>query len=492
MIAELKQIEYKESDLIASITRLSFFDFVQEFWFTVEPRELKLNWHIEYICAELQDIAERASKNLPKEYDLIINVCPGTTKSLLCSVLFPAWVWTWWPSCKVITSCFEKGLALKLSRKSRRVIKSDLYYKCFPEVQMVGDADALGFFANTKGGERDSVGVGGNITGSHADLILCDDLINPKGARSEKEIETSNLFVVETLWSRKTEKSVTPSIYIQQRLAENDTTGMLLKLEEESKHREEPIIFKHICFPAVLTERVKPVECRKFYVDGLFDPDRIPQKVLNEVKHDEYIYKGQYLQEPVPLGTQIFHVERINIDTPPERHWRRKVRFWDKAGTKDGGAYTVGVLMGEDEQHRFWVLDVVRGQWDTFTREKHIKQTAVIDGDGILIGIEQEPGSGGKGDAESTVRNLRGWRVFTERPTGDKGQRAGPFSSQVNGGNVYMKKALWNKAYLDELAFFSILNSKYKDQVDASSGAFARLTRRVVVARGGFAKKGER
>ena len=136
----------------------------------MEPRTLQINWHIPYLCNELQIIAERAHRNEPKEYDLIINVCPGTTKSLLCSVMFPAWVWTWWPSCKVITSCFEKGLALKLSRKSRRLLKSKLYKQCFPDVEMVGDADALGFFANTQGGERDSVGVGGNITGSHADI----------------------------------------------------------------------------------------------------------------------------------------------------------------------------------------------------------------------------------------------------------------------------------------------------------------------------------
>jgi predicted phage terminase large subunit-like protein len=465
-----------EEELIASITKESFFEFVCEFWSTVEPRELQVNWHLPYICNELEILARRARRNEPKLHDLIINVCPGTTKSLLCSVLFPAWLWTWWPQCKVITACFEKGLALKLSRKSRRVIKSDKYRLCFPKVKMVDDADALGFFANTKGGERDSVGVGGNITGSHADIILCDDLINPRGARSEKEIENSNLFVTETLWSRKTEKSVTPAIYIQQRLAENDTTGMLLKMQEESKSRDEPIVFKHICFPAILTDNVKPEECRKFYVDGLFDPKRITRKTLGEVKHDEYIYKGQYLQEPVPLGTQLFHVEKIHIETDAPTRWKSRVRFWDKAGTKDGGAYSVGLEMGEDEQKRIWILDIVRGQWDSAVREERMKQTAILDGVEVEIGIEQEPGSGGKESAENTVKNLRGWRVFTERPTGDKAQRAEPFSSQVNGGNVYMVKAVWNKAYLDELQFFSILNSKYKDQVDASSGAFKRLT----------------
>jgi phage terminase large subunit-like protein len=53
--------------------------------------------------------------------------------------------------------------------------------------------------------------------------------------------------------------------------------------------------------------------------------------------------------------------------------------------------------------------------------------------------------------------------------------RADPFSAQVNIGNVRVLQAPWNDEYLDELRNFSPL-SFYKDQVDASSGAFAFLT----------------
>jgi len=37
-----------------------------------------------------------------------------------------------------------------------------------------------------------------------------------------------------------------------------------------------------------------------------------------------------------------------------------------------------------------------------------------------------------------------------------------------------MVKANWNKEFLDELEYFPA--SKYKDQVDASSGAFNKLS----------------
>jgi hypothetical protein len=45
--------------------------------------------------------------------------------------------------------------------------------------------------------------------------------------------------------------------------------------------------------------------------------------------------------------------------------------------------------------------------------------------------------------------------------------------------NVSSARGAWNGAYLDELCVFP--NGRYDDQVDASSGAFARLAR---VARG--------
>src|SRR5262249_54420238 len=40
------------------------------------------------------------------------------------------------------------------------------------------------------------------------------------------------------------------------------------------------------------------------------------------------------------------------------------------------------------------------------------------------VGVEQEPGSGGKESAEATIRNLAGFRVFADKVTGSKEVRA--------------------------------------------------------------------
>lgn len=116
----------------------------------------------------------------------------------------------------------------------------------------------------------------------------------------------------------------------------------------------------------------------------------------------------------------------------------------------------------------------LRGQWDALTREREIRRVAELDGRRIPIAVEQEPGSGGKESAESTIRNLAGWRVTADRPTGDKVVRAEPYAAQVQGGNVLLVRAPWTQAFLDEHVAFPV--GRTKDQVDAAAAGFNLLS----------------
>jgi predicted phage terminase large subunit-like protein len=162
---------------------------------------------------------------------------------------------------------------------------------------------------------------------------------------------------------------------------------------------------------------------------------------------------------------------------------KRSVRYWDKAGTEDGGAYTAGVLVHEmkpDVEPAFVVEDVVHGQWSALTRERRIRQAAEFDkaryGYGYVTQwVEQEPGSGGKESAERTVREtLRGHAAFPDKVTGDKVTRAEPYAAQVEAGNVGIVVAEWNKPFLNEHEVFPN-GTLTKDTVDAAAGAFHKL-----------------
>ena len=68
--------------------------------------------------------------------------------------------------------------------------------------------------------------------------------------------------------------------------------------------------------------------------------------------------------------------------------------------------------------------------------------------------------------------------MHTDRVTGSKVERANPFASQCEAGNVKIVRGAWNQRYLEELCSFPL--GSFADQVDASSGAFNQLTRKRV------------
>lgn len=470
----LKSQKISETKILAALCRTSFYDFVKEFWHTVVPEKPVWGWHIRYICEVMQRAAERVFKDEDKEFDVAINISPGTSKSTICSIMFPAWVWTRMPTARFICCSHAERLALRLSRKCRDVLRSSKYQDCFPEIQLRKDQDTKGAFANTLDGERYAFGAGAHVMGNHAHFIIIDDPIDPDGVLSEVILESINSWIEDQLSGRKVNKAVTVTFLIMQRLHQSDPTAMMLKGKK----------IKHIKIPATTDFEIKPSSLKRFYKDvggvGLMDPVRIPLSVIQEIRakpRGEYVWAGQYGQDPVPPGGGMFKTKKImlqsNIEEMPSM--RGLIRYWDKAGTRSGGAFTVGVKMGLDVYGRTWILDVIRVQLDSFSRERLIKRTAIYDGKACLVGIEQEPGSGGKESTESTVRRLRGWRCRILKPTGDKEDRADPFSVQVNSGNVWMVKSHWNEDYIDELRYFPY--STYKDQVDASAGAFEILSR---------------
>src|SRR5262249_7818726 len=193
-------------------------------------------------------------------------------------------------------------------------------------------------------------------------------------------------------------------------------------------------------------------------------------------------WESEYQQSPIVPGGGIFPVDKlVTLPLWDRTGLMRSVRYWDKAsGAADrGGAYTAGVLMHMTKEKRFVISHVVRGNWSALERENQIKAWAQADRTMVgyaasyEVGIEQEPGSGGKESADATIRNLAGYRVFADRVTGSKEVRAEPFAAQLQGGNLFLVAGQWCRALLDEMEAFP--HGKYRDQVDACSGAFNRL-----------------
>lgn len=480
--------------VIRELNDRSFSHFVQYFWETVCNQKLVWNWHMDLFCDELQKIAERVGNRLQKEYDLIVNVPPGTSKTLIFSIMFPAWCWTRWFWMRFITASYSASLSLESADTCRELLRSDKFKEIYPDIVIKGDKDTKSNFQIVKliphvngkmprqqnGGKRYTTSVGGTLTGYHGDILIWDDPINPTQSLSDKERETANNWIDETLPTRKTDKEVSTIVGVMQRLHQDDPTGHILAKQKEN--------VRNICLPGEIVNfkhKVNPPELIKFYVNGLLDIHRLTFTSLKDLESDlgQYGYAGQIGQDPTPPGGGMFKVDhfQIVVTAPQPNEILQVFRYWDKAATIEAGCYTVGVKMARLTQGRFIVLDVKRGQWGTAERERIILETARLDGAGCVIYIEQEPGSGGKESAESTIRHLAGFSCYADRPTGDKIFRADPYSVQVNNGNILLLSAPWNNKFIDEHRFFPF--GTYKDQVDGAAAVFNHLAEKKFVTR---------
>lgn len=156
-------------------------------------------------------------------------------------------------------------------------------------------------------------------------------------------------------------------------------------------------------------------------------------------------------------------------------------RRWDMAATEEkkrkNPDFTAGALVGMKDGQWF-IMDVRRGRLSPKSAEDLVRQTAVLDPDGTMVRMEQEPGSSGKTVIDHYARTVLVGFDFAGVPaSGSKETNARPLAAAAERGDVFMVKAPWNSALLDELESFSP-DCDHDDQVDACSGAFNDIAKR--------------
>jgi predicted phage terminase large subunit-like protein len=441
---------------------LPFTDFVNR----VNPR---YEWYgyARRLAGLLQQVADGETKRL------MIFMPPRHGKSELVSRLFSAYYLYRHPERWVGISSYAAELAYTFSRNAR-----DNYTRAGGTLK--SDASAVKHWETGQGGGLWAAGVGGPITGRGFHLGIIDDPIkNAEEAASETIRAKHKDWYDSTFYTR--EEPNAAIVVIQTRWHEDDLSGYLLSKELDEPEQWRIVHFEAIKredepdYPQSCTTEPDPREPGTALAPERYDIDRL-RRIKGRI--GDYFFAALYQQCPRPREGNMFKREWFDIVSAPPANARR-VRYWDKAGTADGGAYTAGVRMSVDENSVYYVEDLVRGQWGAAEREAVIKQTAQMDGRDVGIFVEQEPGSGGKESAEATIRNLAGFTVKADRVTGDKVTRAEPFAAQAGGRNVKLVKADWNRGYLDRLMSFP--HGTYKDDIDASSGAFNRLAEPIAV-----------
>lgn len=446
----------------AELCKRSLFFFVKEFWNIIIPEEPVYNWHIEYLCEELQKMVFLVRDRKPKEYDLIINIPPGTSKSTIATVMLPAWSWIIDPSIRNLTASYSASLSTDHALKSRDIIRSDKFKAYFGDVEIKKDQDNKTHYKNTEGGERYATSVTGTVTGFHAHIIIVDDPLNPKGASSDAERDSANSFMDVTLSTRKVNKSVTPTILVMQRLHADDCTGNWLSKEGKK--------IKHICLPGELSSDIQPPELKDNYINGLLDVNRLNRNDLTELKINlgSYGYAGQIMQTPAPTDGGIWKQWIISV---PDSQFPKELLSlgsdWDLAYTeKEKNSACAYVTAGLFENKMY--IDDLGFDWLEFpklmTYMKTKKSPHYI-----------EAKASGK-SAKQTLSNQGIPAIEVDIDGGDKIARTTLATPFAEAGMVYCRQSLLNKLYFDDKQGILVFpNNSHNDLNDALVQSINRL-----------------
>lgn len=442
-----------------------FFYFLQTFWSVIIPEDPVYNWHIEYLCDELQKLSVNIFARLPKLYDMIINVPPGSTKSTIVTVMWPAWLWTNDPRLRVISNSYSGDLSTEHASFSKDIITSELYKKLFPEVEIRHDKSGKSAYGNTKGGSRITTSTQGTITGKHGHVIINDDPVNPKQAASDALRLEANKHTG-TLSSRKVDKKVAVSVTIMQRLHNEDVTGYLLKKKGEHIH--------HICLPAEISDRVMPTSLKDKYVDGLLDPIRIDRIVLAEAKIDLGAkgYANQFEQAPTPDGGNIIKKEwfgKISIErflsimgSRAVMHFYLDTAFSEKNTKTDNDPS--GILAACHLEGYLYIFNAMK-MWKEFPELIAFLPEYILSHKGSdKSKLNIEPKANGKSVVQ-TLKKISSLNVKeTPSPTDDKTTRLNVAAPKIECGRVILVEGLWNEEFVEEVCGFPA--AKHDEYVD--------------------------
>lgn len=443
--------------------------FIREAWHVLEPTQRYVhNWHIDAICQHLEAVTDR------KINRLLINVPPGSMKSLIVSVFWHAWEWgpRGLRSLRYINTAFNDGPVTRDTRKTRDLILSDWYQALWPEVELVRAGETS--FANSETGYREGVAFG-SLTSQRGNRLIIDDPHSTKTAESDAERNSATRQFREGAQNRLNDMEADAIVVIMQRLHEHDVSGVIKSLGMDYVHLMLPMEFEaeRAC------ETVLGFRDPRQSDGELLDPVRFPAAVVEKLKRDmgSYAYAGQYQQRPTPREGGLFKRAWFSfVDAAPAG--AETVRAWDFAATKaEKGKkpdWTVGLRVSRTRDEVFYIEKEERFQETPAKVRATVKSVAETDGTRVRIRIPKDPGQAGKDQADSYIKLLAGYRVKAVAPTGDKATRAGPAAAQAEAGNIMIVRGPWNEAFLDEVCGFPG-GAPNDDRVDALADAVNEL-----------------
>jgi len=461
--------------------------FVKHAWHILEPStEMKWGWALDAICLHLQAVSDGDLTRL------LMNVPPGSCKSLLTNVFWPAFEWgpLDMPGMRFLSTAHKQDLAVRDNMKCRRLIQSEWYQERWP-IRITSDQNSKSKFENDKTGFREAMAFT-SMTGSRGDRVILDDPLSVADANSDAAIADCESSFREALPTRvnNDESSI---VVIMQRLHEKDPSGIILK---------EMLGYEHLMLPMEYEERRK---CRTSIgftdprkVEGeLMFPERFGANTVDVYKKTlgEQAYAGQMQQRPAPAGGGILKIKHFQLWPTA---WKLPVFEYvvqsydgayddDATSSNDPSACTVWGIFEERGIRGAILLDA----WDDHLGYPDFRKKVLEDWHSLYGQTNERKGKKAdailvenKSSGISILQDLRRAKIpaIPYNPGRmSKIARAHAVSAVHELDNIYIlesnknpgKFITWAKAFIDQVEIFP--NAEHDDYVDTYTQALAFL-----------------
>ncbi|HBN0153271.1 TPA: phage terminase large subunit [Escherichia coli] len=390
-IIEWDDLSFPERVIIRSKSTKSFLNFTRIWFELIQGDRLLVNWHHRLMASKIDDLL--AGRLVPR--NLIINIPPGGTKTEFFSIHFPAYVNALVQEKRLkrfrnLNISFADTLVKRNSRRTRDIIASREYQEFWPCSFGVNQAEeweikdergrSIGQTVSRSSNGQITGGRGGYYGPEFSGMVMLDDYNKPVDMLSESRRKSANTLLVNTIRSRRGDKSKeppTPFVSIQQRLHTDDATGFMLA-------GGMGVPFHHVAIPAMIDEKyIQSLDepWRSLCWETVKDTDSVvvggvrywsywPQMedvndLLQLWEKDRYTFLSQYQQNPTALTGGIIDTSWFRTYTTLPKLTHRAVYVDTNSGkVEDWLDYTVFTLAGMGVDGNLYIIDVVRGRWD--------------------------------------------------------------------------------------------------------------------------------
>lgn len=307
---------------------MSLRQFVADAWHVIEPDQpFRRGWHVDAIAEHLEWVASGEIQRL------LINIGPGYAKSVIVSVMWPAWMWTWRPGWRSIFASYDSALSTRDTVKSRSVLASDWYRETFkPLWRMSSDQNVKSYYRNSRMGERLATSVEGLSTGMRGNAIVFDDAVSAKDRHKVERHEAAYDWWQKVMSSRLNDQDKDVRVGVMQRLHEQDVAARLIALGG----------YQVLSLPTEFDPKRRSVTTTKSgyawqdprtHENELLFPALFPRHVVEQIKSDlgTWDYWAQHQQQPLPSSGGIFQRDWFQRYQPNQMPpvWAETIQSWD-------------------------------------------------------------------------------------------------------------------------------------------------------------------